>query len=148
VHTGLAAYGAADCLDQGAGWGQEGVSAQGPGQIVVLDGLKTVRCQNGRDPLLQAFGGGLCGKTEVEVNHHDARNHIASAGASVDVADLKAGGLEKSIALVPDLGCERSERGCGEVDGVAGQLRVGDVALDALDREHAAERATAAVFNH
>jgi hypothetical protein len=66
----------------------------------------------------------------------------------VDVADLPGRGREKGVAFVPGGGGKFGERGQRLVDGVARELRVGHVALDAAHRELATERAAAAVFDH
>ena len=66
----------------------------------------------------------------------------------MDIADLPTGGREEGIAFVPfhrhQLGQGRRHR----VDRVTGQVRVGNMALHALDRELAAHGAAPAVLDH
>ena len=64
------------------------------------------------------------------------------------VADLPGGGREKVVALVPLHRHQLGQRRGQGVDGVFGEMGVGDVALDAFDDQFAAERATPPVFNH
>jgi hypothetical protein len=68
-----------------------------------------------------------------------AGDDVAGPGAGVDVADLPAGGLEEGVAAVPLDGGQFGQRRRQLVDGVARQLRVGNVALHALDRELAGQ---------
>jgi hypothetical protein len=98
--------------------------------------------------LLQAFGRGFGAEAEVEVHHQFARNDIGGAGAAVDVGHLPAGGREKRIAFVPFGGHQFGQRRREQVNRVFGQVRVGDVALHALDGELAAHGAAPAVLDH
>ncbi|MDT4852260.1 hypothetical protein FQZ97_864840 [compost metagenome] len=112
-----------------------------------------MRVEHGVHALLQRFGRGLGREAEVEVDHRAARNHVARAGARVEVADLPAGGLEVGVALcVPATGgVDRHQFGqCGRhrVHRVLRQVRVRDVALHAVHRELAAHGAAAAVLDH
>ena len=66
----------------------------------------------------------------------------------MDVADLPAGGLEEGIAIVPANRHQIGQRWGQAVDRVVGQVRVGDVALHALDGELAAHGAASSVFDH
>ena len=66
----------------------------------------------------------------------------------MDIADLPAGGLKEVVAFVPDGGGEFRQRGQRLMNGVARKLRVGDMALHAVDGELAAHGAAAAVFDH
>ena len=60
---------------------------------------------------------------------------------------MPGGGWEEGVALVP-FGCrEFGDRRGGQVDRVFGEVRVGDVALHALDRQLARERAASAVLD-
>jgi hypothetical protein len=110
-------------------------------QAVALQDVDATRC-------LQSVWRRLGAEAEIEVDHHAAGDHVARAGAAVDVAHLPAGGWEEGIALVPDGGGQFGQRRRHEVDRVARQVWVGNVALDALDRELAAHGAAAAVLDH
>ena len=87
-------------------------------------------------------------ESEVEVDHHGAGDHIARAGAAMDVADLPTGGWEERIAVVPGGGDQFGQCGGDQVDGVLRQMRVGDVALHTFDGQLAAHRAAPAVLDH
>ena len=76
------------------------------------------------------------------------RDDVARAGATVEVADLPGRGREMLVALVPDRRDELVQGRCQHVDGIARQVRVGDMALDALDGELAAHGAAASVLDH
>ena len=124
--------------------GQEGLAAQCPVQRV----LQAMPVEYRLHALLQALGRGFGGKAEIEVHHHIARDHIGGTRAAVHVADLPAGGREKRIALVPHGSGQLGQGGQGLVNGIARQLRVGNVPLDAAHGEPAAERAAPAVLDH
>ena len=66
----------------------------------------------------------------------------------MDVADLPAGGRKEGIAVVPRGGSQFCQGGQGLVDGVAGQLWIGDVALDTAHAELATQGATTSILDH
>ena len=142
--AGFGQDGLLHCRDEVARRGQKGLAAQRPLQVV----FEAVAVQQAVYALLEPFGRGFGGEAEIEVHHHLARDHIAGAGAAVHVTDLPAGGRKEGVAPVPLGGSHFGQRRQGLVDGVARQLRVGDVALDAAHGELAAERAATAVLDH
>jgi hypothetical protein len=83
--------------------------------------------------LLQPSGVDSVLKRKLKSSTSSPGNDVARAGAGVDVADLPAGGREELVAFVPARGHQLGQRRRQLVDRVARQLRVGDVALDALD---------------
>ena len=142
--AGFVGDGLLDGANQRAGRGQKGQTADRPCQLV----LEVMLVQHGGQALLQALGRGFRAKAEVEVHHAVARDHVARARASVDVAHLPAGRREEGVAFVP---ADRYQFGQGRsqtVNRVVGQVRVGDVALHAFDRQLAAHRAASAVLDH
>jgi len=104
--------------------------------------------EHGLQALLQALGGGFSAEAEIEIDHQRARNHVAGAGAAVDVADLPVGGRKEIVAAVPFNGHQLGQRRCQPVDGVLREVRVGDVALHALYGQLAAHGAAPAVLDH
>ena len=52
--------------------------------------------------------------------------------AAVDVGDLEAGGGEVGVAVVPLCVDKLGKRGGGSVDGVFGEMGIGDVSLLAV----------------
>ena len=98
--------------------------------------------------LLQALHARLGAKAKIEIDHTFASNHIARSGARVDVADLPTRGLEELIALVPFDGHQFGQGRSDQVNGVFGQMRIGNVPLQAFDHQFAAQGATTPVFDH
>ncbi len=127
-----------------AGGGQKGLAAQRPLQFV----FEFMAVKHGVHALFQAFGGRFGAEAEVEVDNDIARNDVACTRTTVDVAHLPAGGLEEGVARVPAHGGKFCQRGHCLVNGVACQMGVGDVALDAAHGELAAERAATSVLDH
>ena len=83
---------------QAAGRGEEGLAAQRPGQLVVQrHGGRARACTR----CLQRLGRRFGAEAEVEVNYQLAGDHVARAGAGVDVRHLPAGRREVLVALVP-----------------------------------------------
>ena len=90
-----------------------------------------------------------CGaEAEVEVDHHLARDHVARAGAGMDVRHLPATSAGSARCRGPSR-CATSSASAGatQVDRVPRQVRVGDVALHAEDAQLAAEGAAPAVLD-
>src|SRR5690606_9023336 len=98
-------------------------------------------------PRFQALGGAGGREAEVEIDRQLARDHVVGAGAGVDVRHLPGGRRVVLVAFVPDLGGQFGQRRRGLVDRVARQVRVGDVALHALDDEVARQGAAAPVLD-
>ncbi len=124
--------------------GQEGQAADGPFEVVVEAVLVQYRMHALLQPLDRARGG----ETEVEVDHAFARNHVRRAGAGMDVRHLPRGRRIVFVALVP---LDRGQFGqCrhGQVDRVLRHVRIGDVALHAVDHQLAGHGAAAAVLDH
>ena len=65
----------------------------------------------------------------------------------MDVADLPASRRKVVVALVPLNARQLNQRRCHHMNGIAGQVRVGDVALHALDRQSASEAAAATILD-
>src|SRR5690606_29656573 len=128
LQTGDVLDGGSHGVDQGAATGQEGAPAQRPVDVEA----QAVLAQDVFQPGLQAFRRGLGGEAEVEVDDQLAGDDVVGAGAGVDVGHLPAGGREMVVALVPHDGGQFGQGRCGLVNGVAREVRVGDVALDAL----------------
>ena len=74
-------------------------------------------------------------EAEVEVDDELARDHVAGAGAGVDVRHLPRRSAGSAHCRGP-IRRRRARRAAGaaEVDRISRQLRIGDVALHALDR--------------
>ena len=53
----------------------------------------------------------------------------------MDIGDLEAGGRKVGAAVVPMLSGELGQSGGGKVDGVGGEVGIGDVTLFAVDGE-------------
>ena len=106
-----------------------------------------MRVKHSAHALLQTFGGGLGAETKVEINKQLAGDDVAGAGAAVDVRHLPAGGREKFVARVPFGREQIGQCGREQMHRVSGEVRVGDVPLQALDGELAAHRAASAVFD-
>src|SRR5690606_9296167 len=87
------------------------------------------------------------GKAEVEHHFALARNHVGGTSATVDIGNLEAGGRKEFVAVVPRLRSQLGQYRGDAMNRVVGQVRVGDVALHALDAQHATERTTAAVLD-
>ena len=104
--------------------------------------------EHGVHSLLQALCRRFGRKAEIEVDHHFPGDHVGRARAAMHVADLPAGGRKECIAVVPHSGCQLCQRGQSLVDGVAGQLRIGNVALDTTHAELAAQGAAPSVLDH
>ena len=81
----------------------------------------------------QAAFGLLGGEAEVELHGDVGGDNVGCACAAVDVGDLEAGGGEVGVAVVPLGVDEFGERGGGAVDGVFGEMGIGDVSLLAVD---------------
>ena len=145
---GRDAGGRADRLGQRvaerAGRRQERLAAERPVDAEV----EAVALQDRFDPVLQRARRRFGAEAEVEVDDELARDHVAGAGAGVDVRDLPAGRREVGIAAVPHRRDQFGERRCRSVDRIAGELRIGDVALHALDAQLARQRAAAPVLDH
>jgi hypothetical protein len=131
-------------VDQSAAAGEEGPGAECPGDVVV----QACAVEDVAHRRLQLLAGAGRTKAKVELDIDAAWNDIAGAGAAVDVGDLPGGRREKLVAPIPDrLRQLGNRRGC-EMDWVAGQMRVGDVALHALDGQFPRQRSAAPIFDH
>ena len=109
--------------------------------------FQLVLVEDGMDALLQAVHRAGGGMAEVEQYLHRARHHVGRAGAAVDVGDLPGGRREIFVALVPFGRGQFGDGRCGQMDRVLHQMRVGDVALHALDGERGGERAAPSVLD-
>jgi hypothetical protein len=130
VHAGFGADGGLHRVHQVARRGEEGQAAQRPVQVVV----QPMAVQHGVHALLQAFGRGFGAEPEVEVDHHAPGMTLLAPVPPWMLLICQLVGGKKALPLVPLGGHQFGQRRRGLVDGVAGQLRVGDVALDALAR--------------
>src|SRR5688500_11171729 len=88
------------------------------------------------------------GETEIEAYVRFARDHVPRAGAGVEIGDLPGRGREVLVALIPFRLRHFGYRRGHVVDRVLPEMRIGDVALDALHDEAAGERAATPVFHH
>ena len=52
-------------------------------------------------PLFQAAVGGFGGKTKVEFHVQAAGDDVGGAGTALDIGNLKTGGREIGVALIP-----------------------------------------------
>ena len=118
-----------------------------PPSVQAMSKREAVLAQQQVDPRLQRLRRRLGAEAEVEVDHDLARDHVAGAGAGMDVRHLPGGRLEVRVAAVPFDADQLGERRRDEMDRVLRQVRVGDVALHAEDAQLAAERAAAAVLD-
>src|SRR5262249_32949628 len=87
-------------------------------------------------------------KAEIEHDVRLAGNHVACAGAGVDIGDLPGRGGKVFVAVVPFRLRELGEGGRDFVHRILCEVRVGDVTLYALHHEMAWERAAPAVLDH
>ena len=97
---------------------------------------------------LEAVDGVHWREAEIEQHLDAAGDDIAGPGTAVDVRDLPARWREVLAAFVPAHRCQFGQRGCEHVDRVAGKMRIGDMALHALDRELARQAAAPAILDH
>ena len=78
-----------------------------------------------------------------------AGDHVGRAGAGVDVRALERGRREIRRCRRPSaIAASSASAGASAVDRIAREVRIGDVALHALDRQRARQRAAAAVLDH
>ena len=110
--------------------------------------LQPVPVEDAGDARLQRFERARRGEAEIELHVRLARDHVVRAGAGLDVGHLPGRRREELVAAVPLGGGELREGGAELVDGVAREVRIGDVALHAFHDELAGERAAAAVLDH
>ncbi len=129
---------------QGARGCEKGQSTQCPIDFK----FQVVLAQNICESLFQSSFGRLGAKAKVEVNGHFARNDIGGARSCLNIANLPAGGREKFIALIPHHAGQLGQRGCCTVNGVVGQLWIGNVSLYSFHNQLATELASATIFNH
>ena len=81
---------------------------------------------------------------QIEARLQLARDDVRRAGARVEVRHLEGGRLEVLGALIPHAAGELGQRRGQGMDRVLRQLRIGDVALHAVNGEPPAEGAAAA----
>src|SRR5690606_16053826 len=96
---------------------------------------------------LQPFGRAGGREAEIASDRGGTGDDVARSGSCVQIRDLEGGGREVFVAFVP---ADRGQFGQGRgefVNRVAGQVRVGHVALDAVHRDPGRHRATAAVLD-
>ena len=87
-------------------------------------------------------------EAEVELDEHIAGDHVVAAGTGLYVGDLHACWREKFIAFIPlDIDQLRQHRRRA-MDRVIGKVRIGNMALHAVNGQVAGQRAAAAVFHH
>ena len=135
--------GGADRIHQIAARREVGLAGEFPFQIV----FQPVLVENGVDLLFQAIHRAGGGEAEIEQDLDRAGHHIGGTGAAVDVGDLPGSRREIFVAVVPCGGGQFGNGGRGQMDGVLHQMRIGDVALHAFDRERAGQRAAPAVLD-
>ena len=99
------------------------------------------------DGLLQAIDGLFCGETQIKPCPQFTGDHIRRARSGGNIRDLKSGGLKVLVAIIPDAGGQFRERGRQRVHGIVGQLRIGDVSLNPMDRQTPAQTAASADFD-
>ena len=85
---------------------------------------------------------------QVEARLQFTRDDIRCAGASGEVGNLEGGWLEELVTTIPDARGEFRQRRGKRVYRVVRQLRVGHVALNAMDGEAAGEAAPAPVLDN
>ena len=127
-----------------AGRRKKGLAAERPAQVV----FQAMAVEHGVHALLQALCRRFGREAKIEINHHFPGDHVGRTRSAMHVADLPAGGWKERIAVVPHGGGEFRQRGQGLVDGVSGQLRIGNVALDTTHAELAAQGAAPSVLDH
>ena len=144
MQAGFGVDGGAGGIDQRAGAGEERLAAQSPfnGEV------QPVLVQHGLQALLKALGRGFGAEAEVEVHDGFAGDDVGGARAGVQVAHLPGGGGKAVVACVPLRGGQLGQGGGQLVQGVAGQVGVGNVALHAAHGQAPGKRTPAAVFDH
>src|SRR5215510_13246666 len=80
-------------------------------------------------------------EADVEARAHLGRDHVDGAIAHIDRSELEVGRVEMRAALVERLVHERAHDAHDAADRVVGTVRIGDMALLAVGRERAVERA-------
>jgi hypothetical protein len=87
-------------------------------------------------PVFQRFHRAFRAEAEVEADFTQAGNDVDRAGAGVNVGHLPAGGREKSLPRSHSVTASSASRG-HQVHRVLGQVRVGDMALNAVNDQAA-----------
>ena len=87
-------------------------------------------------------------KAEVHLGAQGAGDHVGGTGSRLQIGNLKGGGGEGAVAVIPAL----SDHGCkgrqALVNGVSGLFRIGHMALHAPHLKVAAEGSAASDANH
>src|SRR5690606_34588501 len=144
VHAGDVFNGLYAGFHQRATGGYEWQAAEVPVEALVQAVLLPKAVGAGHEVVLGHVGGA----TEVEHHFQFTRNHVGGAGTGVDVGNLEAGGREKFVAVIPHFGGQFGQRRRGQMHRVFRQMRVSDVALNALNLHYCTQRTPAAVFHH
>src|SRR5205085_4796276 len=116
----------------------------GPLQPIV----EPVATQHRLEPLDQALAGARRRIAEVEKELERARDDVGRAGSGMDVRRLPGGRREIFVAFVPPERRELSDSHCSEMYRIAGEMRVGDVALHAANGERSGKCSAPAVLDH
>src|SRR3984957_20650536 len=95
---------------------------------------------HGLEPVDRLFRG----EAQIEASLEFAGDHVGSTRARGNVRYLKGGRLKVLVAAIPAARRELGQRGHYGMHGVIGELRVGDVSLNAMYGEAPAQRAAPA----
>src|SRR5207248_9616943 len=76
-------------------------------------------------------------ETDVEFRARLSGDHVGGSVADIDRSEFKVRGLELSAAAVERLVAQRHDQSRNIRYWVSGAMRVGDVALDAIDAKRA-----------
>ncbi len=123
---------------------QEGLAGAGPVDRVV----EAMPVEDRREALAQRLRGALGRVPEIELQRQRAGNDVGRARPRLDVRALPRRGREIRVAVVPPRRGELGDRRGDEMDGIAREVRIRDVALLPLDRQRAREAAAAPVLDH
>ena len=100
------------------------------------------------EPVGQAGLGVQVVETDVEQGGGLGGDDVAGRVADIDAGELQAGGLEPGRAVVQFFRQQRGQSGDQAVQGIVGQMRIGDVALAAGHGDGGGQAAAAADFDH
>ena len=108
--------------------------------------MQPVALQHFFDTLFEPVVGHGRGVAKVELDVEMPGHDVLGAGTGVDIGNLETGRRKEFVAPVPLDPRQFGERRRRQVNRVAYQVRVGDVALLAEHRERAVERSAPAVL--
>src|SRR6202044_2895815 len=100
-----------------------------------------------RDLRLERFGRPEIVEADVEGEPDLARNDVVRGVSDVDGGDFKVRGLEIGVAPIERRRKERRQRRRERTDRILRDLRIGDMALAAVDCEPSIQRAAPAVLD-